>query len=986
MIKRIKLVNISFILVVFCMLLLPINSFKVKAGGTYKLVNFNTKGNVTTHFTEDITGKVGYTNGAYGADAIYLGESSTQIKFKLANVVGWVDKSEVEVIDMNSQAAFDTYWFSSYKVVDGTIKHYISTSVYKSAFGTVNLGPNNIGLSSGVYYLSYDGHYFYSNTLSGFKNMVDDYRSGVNTHAVNAGKPYYNYYEYLSHRSQTNYSALDIENYIKLRGYTSKVQSYDTMTSTQSQLYGEGNTFINAQNTYGVNAIMSLGVAINESAFGRSNIAVTKNNLFGHQAYDVNPGTSSSKYSSVAASINYHAKSYISEGFMDPNDYLSRYNGGHFGTKASGINIKYASDPYWGEKASAYYYEFDKTYGYQDFGTKLIGIKTGYNVYNIYKEPTSSSNLLYTTGTTNDYSIVILDEVFGENINGNNKWYKIQADPTLSSDRTIVVQDNGIYDFNNNYAYIHSSAISLLIKNGQAVINKTYNITFNASGGVFSDNSSSKVITINGGVTPEVEKPTKEGYTFAGWDKQVSPASSNTTYTAQWIVNKYNVTFDANGGIFDDNTSKKILSIEYGTIPSISNPTREGYEFIGWDKELSKVTNTTTYIAKWNQVKTYKITFNASGGVFSNNDDKLTIKINQGNIPSVEVPTKEGYVFDGWSPELTVATEDTTYNATWKEGTVEDYLDKKDSEFYLEYLKEVDGKLEIKGYNTIKGIDNNLSTDIKYELVLVNQTTNKEYSQYIDRLTNEKEMTIPVYSSDGKNYKYSWFKSVISFDNISEGDYTLFIRASTDKYYSKSYVQNILLNDQDTEYKTDSYYITIKNNYMDKNIPIEFIIRKNKLGTKETDFDVNQYSLVNSIKIVDNKLHIVGASYSVGLDMRSSTIVKREIVFENIDTFKQYRYNVGSLDSPVYPIRLINKDKFGITKDRAWFDKVIDISNLEKGMYGIYITNESNISDYGELYDVLFTDLDEAIGTINSKEYKFILNEEKRNRIELIVK
>lgn len=984
--KNRKLINVSFILAIFCTLLLPINIFKVKADGNYKLVNFNTKGDATTHFYEDVTGKEGYTNGAYGADAIYLGEDSTRVKFKLSGVVGWVNKNEVEIIDMNSQKAFDTYWFSSYKVVDGSIKHYISKSVYKSTFGIVNLGPNNIGLASGVYYLSYDGHYFYSNTLSGFKNMVDDYRNGVNNHAVNSNKPYYSYYEYLTHRTQTNYSALDIENYIKLKGYTSKVQSYNTMTSTQSQLYGEGNSFINAQNTYGVNAIMSLGVAINESAFGRSNIAVTKNNLFGHQAYDINPGTNASKYSSVTASINYHAKSYISEGFMDPNDYQFRYNGGHFGTKASGINIKYASDPYWGEKAASYYYEFDKTYGYQDFGTKLVGIKTGYDTYNIYKEPTRNSNLLYTTTTSNDYSVVILDEVTGESINGNNKWYKIQADPTLSSDRTSIIQDNGLYNFNNNYAYIHSSAISLIIKNGQAVINKTYNITFNANGGVFSDASSSKVVTINGGVTPEITNPTREGYTFDGWDKTLSPALANTTYNAKWIVNKYNVVFDANGGMFEDSTSKKTLSIEYNSIPSITSPVKEGYEFIGWDKQISKVTTSVTYTAQWKQVKVYNITFNANGGIFSNTEDKLTVKVNQGTIPSVSIPTKDGYVFDSWSPTLTEASEDTTYRAIWRKGTVEDYLVKKDSEFYLEYLKEVNGQLEIKGYNTIKGIDNNLSEDIKYELVLVNQTTNKEYSQYIDRLVNEKEMSIPVYSIDGKDYKYSWFKSSISFENIDEGDYTLFIRSSNDKYYSKSYVQNILLNEQDTEFKTTSKYVTITNNYMDKNIPIEFVVRKNKIGTKETDFDVNQYSLINSIKIVDNRLQIVGASYSVGLDMRSSANLKREIVFENIDTFKQYRYSVDSLSKAIYPIKLINADKFGVTKDKAWFNKTIDIPKLEKGTYAIYVTNKSNISDYGELYDVLFTDLANAKGTIDGKEYKFVLNEEKRNRIELIVK
>ena len=52
---------------------------------------------------------------------------------------------------------------------------------------------------------------------------------------------------------------------------------------------------------------------------------------------------------------------------MDLNDYAGRYYGGYLGDKASGMNVKYASDPYWGEKAAANYYSFDKKYGLQDY-------------------------------------------------------------------------------------------------------------------------------------------------------------------------------------------------------------------------------------------------------------------------------------------------------------------------------------------------------------------------------------------------------------------------------------------------------------------------------------------------------------------------------------------------------------------------------------------------------------------------------------------
>ena len=79
-------------------------------------------------------------------------------------------------------------------------------------------------------------------------------------------------------------------------------------------------------------------------------------------------------------------------------------------------------------------------------------------------------------------------------------------------------------------------------------------------------------------------------------------------------------------------------------------------------------------------------------------------------------------------------------------------------------------------------------------------------------------------------------------------------------------------------------------------------------------------------------------------------------------------------------------DNFGKEKKLAWYDKELDLSDLPKGRYAIYITNRSNIYDYGELSDVLFADLSKASGKFNDKTYKFYLNEDLRNRIELEIK
>ena len=78
--------------------------------------------------------------------------------------------------------------------------------------------------------------------------------------------------------------------------------------------------------------------------------------------------------------------------------------------------------------------------------------------------------------------------------------------------------------------------------------------------------------------------PTREGYTFIGWDKAI-PATmpaENLTITAKWKVNSYTITFDTAGG-----SEIAPITQDYGTaITAPADPTREGYTFIGWDKAI----------------------------------------------------------------------------------------------------------------------------------------------------------------------------------------------------------------------------------------------------------------------------------------------------------------------------------------------------------------------------------------------------------------
>ena len=123
----------------------------------------------------------------------------------------------------------------------------------------------------------------------------------------------------------------------------------------------------------------------------------------------------------------------------------------------------------------------------------------------------------------------------------------------------------------------------------------SYTITFDTNGG-------SEVAPITQDYGTQITAPadpTREGYTFIGWDKAI-PATmpaEDLTVTAQWRINQYTITFDTDGG-----SAIAPITQDYGTqITAPADPTREGYTFIGWDKAIPTTmpAENMTITAKW---------------------------------------------------------------------------------------------------------------------------------------------------------------------------------------------------------------------------------------------------------------------------------------------------------------------------------------------------------------------------------------------------
>ena len=187
-----------------------------------------------------------------------------------------------------------------------------------------------------------------------------------------------------------------------------------------------------------------------------------------------------------------------------------------------------------------------------------------------------------------------------------------------------------------------------------------YTITFDTNGG-------SEIAPITQDYGTEItapDNPTRKGYTFKGWDKEIPETmpAENMTVKAQWKINQYKITFDTNGG-----SEIAPITQDYGTeITTPDNPTRKGYTFKGWDKEIPKtmLAENITVKAQW-EINQYTITFDTNGG-----SEIAPITQDYGTeITAPDNPTRKGYTFKGWDKEIPKAmpAENITITARWKD-------------------------------------------------------------------------------------------------------------------------------------------------------------------------------------------------------------------------------------------------------------------------------------------------------------------------------
>ena len=237
-----------------------------------------------------------------------------RIPVQVSGLTGYVNASQVTAIDSN-----DTF-----------IPDYVSDGKYVyhrySPYTKVMVAYHNANMQVGKSYYSADG---------------------INFGTFKLDHPF----QFSNLKSRTNYTAADIN------------RLYSLMGANDSKLAGKGATFKAAEQRYGVNALYLVAHSALESAWGRSKIAKDKNNFFGISAYDDTPYTSATKFDDVDSGIMGAAR-WINSKYLHNSGYPA--NGAYLGNKASGMNVNYATAPYWGESIASIMFSANEKLGRKD--------------------------------------------------------------------------------------------------------------------------------------------------------------------------------------------------------------------------------------------------------------------------------------------------------------------------------------------------------------------------------------------------------------------------------------------------------------------------------------------------------------------------------------------------------------------------------------------------------------------------------------------
>ncbi len=592
---------------------------------------------------------------------------------------------------------------------------------------TYRIGPAPSEMQTGVRYYSRNGYEFYTDPQ--FKNFAFEY---------------YPYYQYLPLRSKSNITADDLNKaLLSVKG-----------SNTNSVLKGNGAAFIEAQETYGVNALLLYAMACQESAWGTSGYALNRNNLFGWNAFDSDPDRAS-YFDSVKDCVIQMAGANL-RGYLDITD--ARYFSSSLGNKGSGFNLMYASDPYWGMSIASIAYQIDKMTNNSD------GTLSDYDTYNVAVIDTLNTPI---KASASDKSTTYYNATYGRNyleaftvivLGQEGDYTKIQFTNPVDSNGMVSGNLDTLvpYDFNTSVAYVKTSDIHMIYGENISDDNKpdnpdegtdvvtldSFTLNDNATGFI-SGNAFTTLINYD---NPDIISyklglyDASSGELARTYDLEVKVGGYNLYDGYKYDYTKFEGSFDLSGLSYG-NYLIKILSVNGD-----------------FEREYTAAASSSTY--------------SNQNAIYDNRSYYLSTNIIYNSRFELEITNS---IFD--------------YSLINKPSVQKSLLYYKDMSFNgTEFL--------INGYGYIQfahfGKDNNT----KYDLYLVS-SDGKAFEMETEKYACEYDYT----ESLGSSYDLSdiCFKSKIDISDLPEGSYQIVVIMSTNDYY-------------------DIYYYTDRRGYIDNQL------------------------------------------------------------------------------------------------------------------------------------------------------------------------
>lgn len=322
-----------------------------------------------------------------GTETEFLDAGENWVKVKFMNTVGYFKMSEATL-----HPTVTLKGYSYYKAENGKLTHHVY-NVNTDAYGFYLYGSSG-NMPNGTYKSS-DGHTFKSVTTGA---VYDKYQ----------------YFNVMPLYTKTNYTAEQLNNFVKNK-------KPSTIGSTPLETMGQA--LKNVEAKYNVNAMYILSHAILESTWGTSALAKDKKNLFGLKAYDGDAYGSATTFPTYEACLEELVKEYL----IKPNTgyFIEgwRANGEVVGNKELGMNVRYATDPYWGQKIAGFMYQIDTYYGGVERNKYNIAVTLFANT-NVRSDTTAttSGNKLYSI-TKVGSPVLVLAKVQSRLNEGN--WFQI---------------------------------------------------------------------------------------------------------------------------------------------------------------------------------------------------------------------------------------------------------------------------------------------------------------------------------------------------------------------------------------------------------------------------------------------------------------------------------------------------------------------------------------------------------------------------------